>query len=67
MRSEKEQMTAGKEKNVVELQFRDIPGEQEHTPGSAKQKDEKKEVFSKVRGPRVGDVSQQCLHSVRAE
>ncbi|XP_075887194.1 regulator of nonsense transcripts 3A isoform X3 [Nelusetta ayraudi] len=48
MRSEKEQMTAGKEKNVVELQFRDIPGEQEHTPGSAKQKDEKKEVFSKV-------------------
>lgn len=51
MRSEKEQMTAGKETNTVELQLRDIPGEQEHTPGSAKQKEEKKEVFSKVRGP----------------
>lgn len=51
MRSEKEQMTAGKETNTVELQLRDIPGEQEHTPGSAKHKEEKKEVFSKVRGP----------------
>lgn len=49
MRSEKEQMTAGKEAHAVELQLRDIPGEQEHAPGSAKHKEEKKEVFSKVR------------------
>lgn len=48
MRSEKDQMTAGKEKTVVELQFRDIPGEQENTPGNLKQKEEKKEVFTKV-------------------
>lgn len=65
MRSEKEQMTAGKETKPVELQLRDIPGEQEHTPGSAKHKEEKKEVFSKVMGPSLGGVSQQCLHSVR--
>lgn len=51
MRSEKEQMTAGKEINIVELQLRDTPGEQENHPGSAKHKEEKKEVFSKVRGP----------------
>lgn len=50
MRSEKEQMTAGKDTNTVELQLRDIPGEQEPTLGSAKLKEEKKEVFSKVRG-----------------
>lgn len=48
MRSEKEQMTVGKEKNVVEIQFRDIPGEQENASGNAKQKEEKKEVCTKV-------------------
>lgn len=48
MRSEKEQMTVGKEKSVVEIQFRDIPGEQENTPNNTKQKEEKKEVFTKV-------------------
>lgn len=46
MRSEKDQMAVGKEKGVVELQFRDIPREQENTP--PKQKEEKKEVFTKV-------------------
>lgn len=48
MRSEKEQMTVGKEKSVVEIQFRDIPGEQENASGNAKQKEEKKEIFTKV-------------------
>ncbi|KAM9342877.1 regulator of nonsense transcripts 3A [Pholidichthys leucotaenia] len=48
MRSEKDQMTAGKEKSVVEIQFRDIPREQENTIGNPKQKEEKKEVFTKV-------------------
>lgn len=48
MRSEKDQMTVGKEKSVVEIQFRDAPGEQDNTPGNSKQKEEKKEVFTKV-------------------
>eukprot|EP00064_Thunnus_orientalis_P009082 superscaffoldBa00001132_g9105 len=48
MRSEKDQMTVGKEKNVVEIKFRDIQREQENTPGNPKQKEEKKEVFTKV-------------------
>jgi len=48
MRSEKDQMTVGKEKSVVELQFRDIPTDQENTPGNPKPKEEKKEVFTKV-------------------
>lgn len=48
MRSEKDQITAGKEKSVVEIQFRDIPREQENTSGNPKQKEEKKEVFTKV-------------------
>lgn len=48
MRSEKDQMTVGKEKSVVEIQFRDIPREQENAPGNLKQKEEKKEVFTKV-------------------
>lgn len=38
----------GKEKNVFEIKFRDIPREQENTPGNPKQKEEKKEVFTKV-------------------
>lgn len=66
MRSEKDQMTAGKEKNVVELQFRDIPGEQEHTPGNTKQKEEKKEVFSKVKGGR-GSAACRSVYAVRVE
>lgn len=48
MRSEKEQMIVGKEKSVVEIQFREIPGEQENACGNTKQKEEKKEVFTKV-------------------
>ncbi|KAM9709679.1 regulator of nonsense transcripts 3A isoform 2-T2 [Menidia menidia] len=48
MRSEKDQMTVGKEKSVVELQFRDIPADQENTLGNQKPKEEKKEVFTKV-------------------
>lgn len=48
MRSEKEQMIVGKEKSVVEIQFRDIPGEQDNASGNTKQKEEKKEVFTKV-------------------
>lgn len=47
MRSEKDQMAVDKEKSV-EIQFRDIPREQENTVGNLKQKEEKKEVFSKV-------------------
>lgn len=52
MRSEKDQMTVGKERNVVEIQFRDLPREQEGTPGNLKLKEEKREVFTKV-GSRV--------------
>lgn len=48
MRSEKDQMTVGKEKNVVEIKFRDIPREQDNTGCNPKQKEEKKEVFTKV-------------------
>ncbi|XP_058474190.1 regulator of nonsense transcripts 3A isoform X2 [Solea solea] len=48
MRSEKDQMTVGKEKSVVEIQFRDIPREQDNIPGNLKPKEEKKEVFTKV-------------------
>lgn len=48
MRSEKDQMTVCKEKSV-EIQFRDIPRDQENIPGNVKQKEEKKEIFTKVR------------------
>ncbi|KAM6934130.1 regulator of nonsense transcripts 3A [Xenentodon cancila] len=48
MRSEKEQMTVGKEKGVVEIQFRDVPREQETNPANLKPKEDKKEVFTKV-------------------
>ncbi|CAN9497594.1 unnamed protein product [Ophioblennius macclurei] len=50
MRCEKDQALAGKEKGaVLELQFRDVvPREQENLPGGLKQKEEKKEVFTKV-------------------
>lgn len=63
MRSEKDQMTAGKEKSVVEIQFRDVPREQENTPGNPKQKEEKKEVFTKV-GGRAGCAAPRCLRAV---
>ncbi|KAM6986748.1 regulator of nonsense transcripts 3A isoform 3-T3 [Aplochiton taeniatus] len=48
MRSEKDQMIGGREKNVVEIQFREIPREQEGVLVNSKQKEEKKEVFTKV-------------------
>ncbi|KAM4560901.1 regulator of nonsense transcripts 3A isoform 1-T1 [Fundulus diaphanus] len=48
MRSDKDQMTAGKEKNIVEIQLKDVAREQENVPASVKQKEEKKEVFTKV-------------------
>ncbi|XP_035460545.1 regulator of nonsense transcripts 3A isoform X4 [Scophthalmus maximus] len=56
MRSEKEQVTVAKERSVVEIQFRDVPREQDNAAGHLKQqqqlqqqqKEEKKEVFSKV-------------------
>ncbi|XP_061735721.1 regulator of nonsense transcripts 3A isoform X2 [Nerophis ophidion] len=45
MRSEKDQTTASKDKGVVEIKFRDNSGELDNIP---KQKEEKKEVFTKV-------------------
>uniref|UniRef100_A0A3P9KXT3 UPF3A regulator of nonsense mediated mRNA decay n=1 Tax=Oryzias latipes TaxID=8090 RepID=A0A3P9KXT3_ORYLA len=47
MRSERDQMAVDTEKSV-EIQFRDIPREQESPGCHLKQKEEKKEVFSKV-------------------
>ncbi|XP_064801211.1 regulator of nonsense transcripts 3A isoform X2 [Oncorhynchus masou masou] len=47
MRSEKDQMPGGREKSV-EIQFRDIPREQDAVFVNSKQKEEKKEVFTKV-------------------
>ncbi|KAG7255268.1 hypothetical protein CRUP_029799 [Coryphaenoides rupestris] len=44
MRSEKDPMPANREKGVVEIQFRDI--QRDHL-GLAKQKEEKKEIFTK--------------------
>ncbi|XP_055735124.1 regulator of nonsense transcripts 3A-like isoform X2 [Salvelinus fontinalis] len=48
MRSEKDQMPGGREKSIVEIQFRDIPREQDAVFVNSKQKEEKKEVFTKV-------------------
>ncbi|XP_077393711.1 regulator of nonsense transcripts 3A isoform X1 [Festucalex cinctus] len=45
MRSEKEQMTATNDKGVVEIKLRDNSGDQDSIP---KQKEEKREVFTKV-------------------
>ncbi|KAM9802619.1 regulator of nonsense transcripts 3A isoform 1-T1 [Syngnathus typhle] len=45
MRSEKEQMLETKDKGVVEIKLRDNSGDQDNIP---KQKEEKKEVFTKV-------------------
>lgn len=66
MRSEKDQMTVGKEKNVVEIKFRDIPREQENTGVNPKQKEEKKEVFTKVRLSR-GVLRCAALFTLRGE
>lgn len=60
MRSEKDQMTAGKDKCLVEIQFRDLPREQDNLPGNNKQKEEKKEVFTKV-------CSRSCCGSLSAD
>ncbi|XP_038140742.1 regulator of nonsense transcripts 3A isoform X1 [Cyprinodon tularosa] len=48
MRSDKDQLTAGKDKGVVEIHLKDVQGEQENAPASAKLKEEKREVFTKV-------------------
>ncbi|XP_035628972.1 regulator of nonsense transcripts 3A-like isoform X1 [Oncorhynchus keta] len=48
MRSETDQMTGGREESVVEIQFRDIPRGQDAVFVDSKQKEEKKEVFTKV-------------------
>ncbi|XP_021452560.1 regulator of nonsense transcripts 3A isoform X1 [Oncorhynchus mykiss] len=48
MRSENDQMPGGRAKIVVEIQFRDIPREQDAVFVNSKQKEEKKEVFTKV-------------------
>lgn len=48
MRSETDQMTGGREESVVEIQFRDIPRGQDAVSVNSKQKEEKKEVFTKV-------------------
>ncbi|XP_067116427.1 regulator of nonsense transcripts 3A [Osmerus mordax] len=48
MRSEKDQTTGGREKSVVEIQFKDIPREPDGVSVNSKQKEEKKEVFTKV-------------------
>ena len=61
MRSEKDQMTVGKDKTVVEIQFRDIPRDQENCAGGNRQKEEKKEVFTKVRS-RVLSVVMENRH-----
>ncbi|XP_061697267.1 regulator of nonsense transcripts 3A isoform X2 [Syngnathoides biaculeatus] len=45
MRSDKEQMTAGKDKGGAEIKFGDASGDQDNLP---KHKEEKKELFTKV-------------------
>ncbi|XP_019715483.1 regulator of nonsense transcripts 3A isoform X1 [Hippocampus comes] len=45
MKSEKEQMTASKDKGVLKIKLRDNSGDQDNIP---KQKEDKKEVFTKV-------------------
>uniref|UniRef100_A0A3B3RNA5 UPF3A regulator of nonsense mediated mRNA decay n=1 Tax=Paramormyrops kingsleyae TaxID=1676925 RepID=A0A3B3RNA5_9TELE len=48
MRSEKEAGTAARERRIVEIQFRDLPRDQDSISTNPKQKEEKKEVFTKV-------------------
>ncbi|XP_007227930.3 regulator of nonsense transcripts 3A isoform X1 [Astyanax mexicanus] len=47
MRAEREPTAGSRERNIVEIQFRDSQREQESSAGQ-KQKEEKKEVFTKV-------------------
>ncbi|KAG7463582.1 hypothetical protein MATL_G00178140 [Megalops atlanticus] len=48
MRSEKELATSGRERRIVEIQFRDLPREQDGVSANPKPKEEKKEIFTKV-------------------
>ncbi|XP_030643047.1 regulator of nonsense transcripts 3A [Chanos chanos] len=48
MKSEKEQMTGSRERTAVEIQFRDVQREQDSAAVNSKQKEEKKEIFTKV-------------------
>ncbi|XP_036401330.1 regulator of nonsense transcripts 3A isoform X2 [Megalops cyprinoides] len=48
MRSEKELVTSGRERRIVEIQFRDLPREQDGVSANPKPKEEKKEIFTKV-------------------
>ncbi|XP_066497101.1 regulator of nonsense transcripts 3A isoform X2 [Hoplias malabaricus] len=48
MRAEREQTTESRERNIVEIQFRDSQREQESASANHKQKEEKKEIFTKV-------------------
>ncbi|XP_006639007.2 regulator of nonsense transcripts 3A isoform X2 [Lepisosteus oculatus] len=48
MRSEKEPATGGRARRIVEIQFRDLPRDQDTVPANLKHKEEKKEVFTKV-------------------
>ncbi|KAI4886078.1 hypothetical protein NFI96_030132 [Prochilodus magdalenae] len=48
MRAEREQTTGSRERSIVEIQFRDTQREQESASANQKQKEEKKEIFTKV-------------------
>uniref|UniRef100_A0A3B1J2T3 UPF3A regulator of nonsense mediated mRNA decay n=1 Tax=Astyanax mexicanus TaxID=7994 RepID=A0A3B1J2T3_ASTMX len=48
MRAEREPTAGSRERNIVEIQFRDSQREQESSSAGQKQKEEKKEVFTKV-------------------
>ena len=60
MRSEKDPMPACREKSVVEIQFRDIQRDQEGHLGLSKQKEEKKEIFTKVSAYNNGALLTWC-------
>lgn len=49
MRAEKEPTTGSRERGVVEIQLRDAQREQDSTTANSKHKEEKKEIFTKVR------------------
>lgn len=50
MRAEKqEQMTGSRDRSVVEIQFRDAQREHDNALTNSKHKEEKKEIFTKVR------------------
>ncbi|XP_018598695.1 regulator of nonsense transcripts 3A isoform X1 [Scleropages formosus] len=48
MKSEKEVVSAARDRRLVEIQFRDLPREQDGVSANPKHKEEKKEVFTKV-------------------